>query len=62
MEKEGSLYHQLVEHPFIVLLVGSLLVMALISLIGMWVHRRSRYKEERSSGNNVSVSDTKQSE
>lgn len=59
MEKEVSLYHQLVEHPFLVFLVGSLLVLALMSLFAMLLHRRSRHKEERSSRNNVSGSDTK---
>lgn len=59
MEKEASLYHQLVEHPFIVLLVGSLLVMTLMSLFAMWLHRRSRYKEAESSRKNDSESDMK---
>lgn len=59
MEKEASLYHQLIEHPFIVFLVGSLLLLALVSLFGMWVHRRGREKEERSTNNNRSESDTK---
>ena len=49
MEKEVSLYHQLVEHPILMLLVGSILVMVLMSLFAMWLDRRSRHKEADSS-------------
>jgi len=62
MEKEVSIYHQLVEHPVLVLLVGSLLVMVLMSLFAMWLDRRGRYKETGSSRKNGSGSDTKGSE
>lgn len=48
MEKEVSLLHQLVEHPFIVFLVGSLLLMALLAAFGTWAHRRNKDREERS--------------
>jgi len=46
MEKEVSLYHQLVEHPIIVFLVGSLLLMLLVIPFGIWWHRRDRRREE----------------
>ena len=62
MEKEVSLYHQLVEHPVLVLLVGSLLVLALMSLFAMWLDRRGRYKDTESARKSGSESETKAGE
>ena len=45
MEKEVSLYHQLVEHPIIVLLVGSHLLMLLLFVFAFWWHRGDRREE-----------------
>jgi Cd2+/Zn2+-exporting ATPase len=58
VEKEVSLYHQLVEHPILVLLVGSVLVMVLLSLFAMWLDRGSRHKEEESSNMSESTTTT----
>ena len=60
MEKEVSLYHQLVEHPILVFLVGSLLLMFLLGVIGTWVHRRSKAREQRSTRSKDSNGKTKQ--
>lgn len=48
MDKEVSLYHQLVEHPFFVFLVGSLLLMIIIVAFGIVVHRLSERRTEAS--------------
>lgn len=41
MEQEVSFYHQLVEHPMLVFLVASLLLIIFMWFLGMWMHRRS---------------------
>lgn len=60
MENEVSLYHQLREHPYILFLVGSLLLIALLSLFGILMHRRSQARYEASAKNrNGSVKNKK---
>ncbi|HMQ04329.1 MAG TPA: hypothetical protein PKD26_10475 [Pyrinomonadaceae bacterium] len=60
MEKEVSLYHQLVEHPIILFLVGSLLLMALLAAFGNWAYRHSKDREERSAKSKDSNGKTNQ--
>ena len=49
MEQETSLLHLLKEHQFILLIIGSLLIMSLLFGIGIVIGRRTERRQRKES-------------
>lgn len=54
MEKEVSLYHQLVEHPFFLFVVGALLMTGFVFVLALWLmnHRERSSRKGSDKPNN----------